>query len=180
MARRKPLVTASGDSPGSGRPSGGSGASCGRLDSGMSSNRTSLSGGSPEEHAPRLIAATTATAAASAHGRRARRTDPPPASCAPPATWAARSAMDGHLGPGRLGLGRLVRLGVVAALHGRQPDGEDRPLVDLADHVDVAAVQVDVLQRDGKAEPGAALRPGAVHVGAVEALEDVLQILLGD
>src|SRR6266545_2294014 len=107
-------------------------------------------------------------------------------SAASPAASRARRvrplATDGDLRRGcrlrlRLGRGGLVAARLRLGLDGRQGDGEGRALADLAADADRPAVQVHVLQRDGQAEPGAAKGPGAVHVGPVEALEDVGQVL---
>src|SRR5215207_7551109 len=89
-------------------------------------------------------------------------------------------ATDGDLREGRrlgLGLGRLAVRRLQLGVDGGQGDGEGGAPADLALHVDRAPVQVHVLQRDGQPQPGAAEGPGPVHVGAVEALEDVGQVL---
>src|SRR5215217_4574688 len=93
---------------------------------------------------------------------------------------AGRLPTDGDLRDGRrLGLpgGRLAVRRLRLGVDGRQGDGEGGAMADLALDVDRAPVQVHVLERDGQPESGAAEGPGPVHVGAVEALEDVGQVL---
>src|SRR5829696_7618623 len=93
---------------------------------------------------------------------------------------AGRLPTDGDLRDGRrLGLpgGRLAVRRLRLGVDGREGDGEGGAMADLALDVDRAPVQVHVLERDGQPEPGAAEGPGPVHVGAVEALEDVGQVL---
>ena len=76
---------------------------------------------------------------------------------------------------------RRRRVGVGASPNvGGQPQGERRAGPSLAPHGDLAAVVGGDVLDDRQAEPGAAGGAGTGRVDAVEALEDALQVLVGD
>src|SRR5215471_13731505 len=63
---------------------------------------------------------------------------------------------------------------------GPQQDPEDGALADLAFDLEHAAMAVDDVLDDGKAEPGAAHRPRARGIDAVEALGEARYVLAPD